>query len=58
MIAMSERSDLWPSLRRVLARFTRWLHKGRDQRRSVATRERFWAEARAGETEAADRTRT
>jgi hypothetical protein len=47
----------WKRLREVLARLGRWSHKGRDERRSAAARARFWADARAGEREAADRSR-
>lgn len=48
-------STAWKRFREILARLGRWSHKGRDERRSEAARARFWADARAGEREAADR---
>lgn len=52
---MSRRPAAWKRVRELLARVGRWTHKGRDDRRSAAARARFWADARAGEREAAAR---
>jgi len=55
---MSNETSVWKRLRDAMARFGRWSLRGRDERRSAAARARFWADAREGEREAADRSRT
>lgn len=50
-------STTWKRLREVLARLGRWSLESRDERRSATARARFWADARAGEREAEDRSR-
>ena len=48
---------MWTWLRRTLASLRRMVKRGRDERRTVEARERFWAEVREGEREAETRSR-
>jgi len=48
---------MWKRLEEALGRLSRWLRKGRVERRAAKARARFWAEVRAGQREAEARSR-
>jgi len=49
------RPSMWEILRRTLARLWRHAQQSAEERRVIEERERFWAELREGQREAAAR---